>query len=73
MQMTNHVDEILRLIDEVLDETPPQSFHTHECRDCGATIDCSDPTDDCDWEGGNSGCDCDGDPDAGFLYEAFWR
>jgi hypothetical protein len=36
--------------------------HTHECRDCGGTIECDYPETWCDagrgWGGGNSNCDC---------------
>jgi hypothetical protein len=32
--------------------------HEHECRDCGAPIVCCMTTADCDWQGGNDGCEC---------------
>ena len=32
------------------------SDHTHECRRCGADIDCGRPDAECVWEGDNVGC-----------------
>lgn len=35
--------------------------HTHECRECGATIECDYDSDTCDriggWSGGSDGCE----------------
>ena len=32
------------------------SDHSHACRECGSTIHCFDPEDECGWEGGNDQC-----------------
>jgi hypothetical protein len=45
-------------------DTYPVPDHSHACRDCDAPIDAgiactTDAKGDCDWPGGNEGCDCE--------------
>lgn len=54
--MTNHLECTI--------EAATQDDHSHECRDCGATIECHYDSDECErygrWGGGNEGCiDCE--------------
>jgi hypothetical protein len=57
--MPYHPDDLDRWADHMAHREAlltERADHSHECRDCGAEIDCTEP---CEWQGSNDGCDCE--------------